>query len=262
MPNHTHKKLPAWHKHIAQTLLNLGAKLRARPVQTESPAQRFVDENANAWLFGVIFDQQVLAENAWEAPYLLKRRLGHFNMRRIAHMPIADLRRAVAGGRNAKALHRYVKKVPVWLKEAATKIATEYRGNAANIWSDCHTAVEVIQRLDEFKGISQKKAHMAAAMIHVWQGLKRFDAINLAVDVHVRRVWRRAGLVKRGQTTELLAAAAELYPRYPGALDYPTWEVGRTWCQASKPNCAGEEIGRPCPLARWCQTANRFRRSL
>jgi hypothetical protein len=74
-------------------------------------------------------------------------------------MPIVDLRRAV---RLAPALHRYVRKLPHWIKSAAQKVVHEYKGDAANIWCDCRTAGEVIERLHDFVGIGQKKAHLAA----------------------------------------------------------------------------------------------------
>jgi hypothetical protein len=62
-------------------------------------ATSFTDSNSNAWLLGVTFDQGVRAEDAWDAPYLLKQRLGHLNMRRIAKTPLSKLRSAIKGGR-------------------------------------------------------------------------------------------------------------------------------------------------------------------
>jgi endonuclease III len=142
--------------------------------------------------------------------------------------------------------------MPKWLKAAAQKVVNEYRGNAENVWCDCHTAAEAIARLDDFKGIGLKKAHMAAASLREWHVFGGFEAINMAVDVHVRRVWKRLGLVKKGEVREIHAVAAAMRPAYPGALDLPTWTIGRDWCNAARPDCEGLAAGKSCPLEKCC----------
>jgi uncharacterized HhH-GPD family protein len=243
---------------IARELLNL-RELAEEPMEMDERVQQFTDENSNAWLFGVIFDQQVEAELAWGAPYKLKQRLGTFSMRSISRMPLSKIQRAMKGKSPEKALHRYVHKMAVWLKDAARKLVEEYGGQAENIWSDCRTAGEVIARLSEFKGISQKKAHMAAATIASWERFDGLDAINVAVDVHVKRVWRRLRLVSTGATAEILRTARRLHPQYPGALDAPTWQIGRRWCHAGRPDCSGTDAGDPCPLAKLCPSRGKSR---
>jgi endonuclease III len=163
-------------------------------------------------------------------------------------MRLEELRKAIKGSRNEKALHRFVNNVSSWIKAAAKKLVDEYRGDAENIWSDCRTAGEIIERLDEFKRVGKKKAHMAAAILRTYEcPFTGFDQINMAVDVHVKRVWRRLGLVKTGDTREIHAKAAELHPEYPGALDAPTWLIGRAWCHAGNPDCHGARNEEPCP---------------
>lgn len=218
-------------------------------------AERFVKTNPNAWLFGVIFDQGIPYERAWAAPYILKQRLGHFNMRRITKTPIAKLQSAVKGPAPGDALHRYVRKIPLWLKKAAIKMVREYGGHAANIWKECRTAGEVIERLKEFPGISQKKAHMAARILHEEEvTFSRWSEINLAVDVHIKRVWIRAGLGTDVSVTSIMRGAAELKPDYPGELDYPMWNIGTAWCHPRRADCGGvgRKDQRSCPLERVC----------
>lgn len=219
-------------------------------------ADRFIRRNPNALLFGVIFDQGIPYERAWAAPYVLKQRLGHFSIRRIARMPIAELRLAIKGRSRGEALHRYVGKLPLWLKKTAAKLMKDYEGDASNIWKNCRTAGEVIERLDEFPGISQKKAHMAARILHEeeYSNLSRWSEINVAVDVHIKRVWKRTGLARDLSVTGITRAASELRPNYPGELDYPTWIIGMEWCYPRHADCRGE---RPddrdrCPLFHVC----------
>jgi endonuclease III len=83
---------------------------------------------------------------------------------------------------------------------------------------------------------------------------KRWDQINVAVDVHVRRVWRRAGLCADDSVAAITSSAARLHPRYPGELDYPLWLIGSGWCRPRRADCAGQHQadGRRCPLASVC----------
>jgi endonuclease III len=123
------------------------------------------------------------------------------------------------------------------------------------------TAGEVIERLEQFPGIGQKKAHMTARLLQDEEEVRfsRWDEINVAVDVHVKRVFRRAGLVRSLILREILAAAVRLHPRYPGQLDYPAWRIGMTWCHARRADCTGRkhERSRPCPLLTVCPKERR-----
>jgi uncharacterized HhH-GPD family protein len=113
-----------------------------------------------AFLAGVLFDQQVPAERAWLAPYLLRERLGHLDPERIAREE-ESVRAAV---QSPPKLHRYVAKMPGWLVLAARRVISEYHGDAAAIWSDQPSADELQRRFGAFAGIGQKKAAMAVEM--------------------------------------------------------------------------------------------------
>jgi hypothetical protein len=63
--------------------------------------------------------------------------------------------------------------------------------DAANIWRNKPTAREVQQRLDAFPGIGQKKA-----------------AMDIAYDIHVRRVFLRTGLAQWDDLDHMLVAIA------------------------------------------------------
>ena len=241
-------------RQVVERLIRFGRSTQAAGSHKSArgPAERFFRTNWNAWFVGLIFNQGIPYEKAQEAPYRLKQRLGHFSMRRIAATPIRELRRAI---RRQPALHRYVGKLPIWIKGATRKLVNEYDGEAVNVWEGCLTAGEVIERLDDFPGIGQKKAHLAARVLHEEAcEFHRWDQINMAVDVHVRRVWKRAGLVRDTSVEGITATASRLWPRYPGELDLPTWLVGTTWCHGRGADCEGErhDGGRRCPLVRVC----------
>ena len=60
------------------------------PLTHQDAANKLLGRNFNAFLLGLILDQQIPSERAFAGPYELKRRLGHLNMRKIAAMPADD----------------------------------------------------------------------------------------------------------------------------------------------------------------------------
>lgn len=145
-------------------------------------------------------------------------------------------------------LHRFPRKMAKWIRNAATQVETLYQGDAARIWSDGLGAHEVIRRFDRFEGIAQKKSTMATNILarDYEYPITGWADIDVSYDVHVRRVFLRSGLASRDSADAIVAAARELYPRYPGNLDLGAWDIGKNWCRPSNPQCG------TCPLASDC----------
>ena len=70
---------------------------------------------------------------------------------------------------------------------------------------------------------------------------------DIAYDVHIRRVFLRAGLAQRDDVDHMVAMARELHPERPGAMDFPAWMIGREWCRPSNPSCDQCPLGAVCP---------------
>ena len=64
--------------------------------------------------------------------------------------------------------------------------------------------------------------------------------------VHAGDLFLRARLADRDDRDVMIEAARHLHPGRPGALDLPTWLVGRGWCHPGVPRCA------TCPLTQVC----------
>jgi len=63
-------------------------------------------------------------------------------------------------------------------------------------------------------------------------------SIDISADVHVLRVFGRLGLSEPDATTEqIVYKARALHPQFPGLIDLPCWEIGRTWCKPTSPIC-------------------------
>jgi uncharacterized HhH-GPD family protein len=235
---------------VAAGLLAHGAALAA---SAGGVAVRFTpDEAANAlihndpfaFLIAVVCDQGIVAERAWAIPHELRGRLGHLDPYRMA----AEPETVVAAFAVSPNLHRFVNQVAGWVVHAAGVVADRYGGDASGIWNDRPSAMELRRRFDALAGVGQKKAAMAVEILerdlHV--PLSDLAGSDVAYDVHVRRVFLRAGLAQRDDVAEMVAVARALHPERPGELDNPAWDIGRRWCHPKNPDCSG------CPLVKVC----------
>ena len=77
---------------------------------------------------------------------------------------------------------------------------------------------------------------------------KDYYSIDISADVHIKRVFHRLGLTsKSASTEEVIYKARALHPEFPGVLDFPCWEIGRSWCRPQKPTCEECYMGEVCP---------------
>jgi uncharacterized HhH-GPD family protein len=208
-------------------------------------ADDLVKTSPEAFLLAVLFTQGIPAERAWAGPFLLRERLGHLDLRRLAREREA-VDEAVC---RPPALHRFKHTMAGWISDAAARLLECYGGNAARVWDDDPTAIELMQRLARFRGIGRKKAAMALELLTRCFGVtvSELEGGTVAYDVQVRRVFLRSGLVDRDTRAEIERAAAEALPTRPGRLDLPTWLIGRQWCHPSHPLCDECRLGSVCP---------------
>lgn len=208
-------------------------------------ADAFVRACPEAFLVGVLFTQGIPAERAWAGPWLLRKRLGHFDLRRLA----AEREEVAAAVAQRPALHRFKVTVAGWISDAAALLLERWGGSAANLWADAPTARELMRRLMEFPGIGRKKAAMAVELLRRCFGasVSGIETGTVAYDSHVRRVFLRAGLVDRDTPEAVEGAAAAACPASPGTLDLPAWLIGRQWCRPTDPACEECPLGHVCP---------------
>ena len=153
--------------------------------------------------------------------------------------------------------------MPAWIKSACNKLKTDYGGKAENIWEDTKNAKTIIDRFDDFDGISQKKSTMAVNFLvdYFKIPLTNWNKIDISVDIMIRRVFKRVGLVpENASDKEIIEKAKTLMPTFPGVLDYATWDIGRYWCLPKNPYCYYKENGVEdnCPLVKECQSVKLF----
>lgn len=212
---------------------------------TDPDADALIKTDANAFLLGVLFTQGVPAERAWAGPHELRRRLGHLDLERLA----ADSEAVADALSSPPALHRFVRTVPGWVSDAAGRLLAVYAGDASRMWPDGAHVTDVSARLLEFRGIGPKKAAMAIELLVRQLGVRLtgMECGTVAYDVHVRRVFTRAGLIVADTPDEVRRAAADICPGEPGSLDLATWLIGRQWCRPAEPRCEACALGEACP---------------
>jgi uncharacterized HhH-GPD family protein len=237
---------------VVEALLAFGDELDAieasrltTVLTNNAPANDFLVADDWAFLCGVICDYQMPADRAWATPFNLSQRIGGWSVELIATHP----ERVAAAFLGPPAIHRFPNQTSSFVIDGARRVLDEYDGDAGAVWNDRPTARELQRRLEAFKGISQKKAAMAVEILFAQLGVDIADmwGSDIAYDVHVRRVMLRSGLAERDTVTHMVERARELHPERPGALDLPMWEIGRTWCHKTDPDCDECVISQACP---------------
>lgn len=81
--------------------------------------------------------------------------------------------------------------------------------------------------------------------------------MDISVDVQVRRVLTRLGLIGAGDSPgQVIYKARALSPNCPGLLDLPAWGIGRKWCRPTGPLCGKCYRGEVCPSGTLADNTN------
>lgn len=216
-----------------------------RPELVELSGDREADELCNdldthphAFVLACLFDLGVQAERAWTLPLTIKQRAGTFAISDLALLDDADWLKIL---REPSPAHRYPAKMSKVAQLAIALIKDRYDGDASCIWTDVPSSGTLVRRFLEFWGAGPKIATMAANILvrDFAVQLTDYRHIDVSADVHVVRVMTRLGLVRQGASTEdVIYAARELNPEFPGIIDLPLWILGRGTCRPTNPRCA------------------------
>ena len=149
-------------------------------------------------------------------------------------------------------LHRFPEDMSQIFFSAVKRIAEVHQGDASAIWSNSPSSATVVYRFLEFDGAGPKIASMAANILarDFKVAFVDYFSIDVSPDVHVGRVFGRLGLTPReAKPEQLIYRARSLYPVFPGLIDFPVWEIGRTWCKPSRPDCESCDMNDVCAEA-------------
>lgn len=240
---------------IARILITKGEALFQAPAEytvfsgnKQADAQlNDLTNHSHVFVLACLMHRQVNAEKAWLVPYLLSQRIGGFEFHQLAALSGNQIKEYMA---KPTPLHRFTDIMSECLYSAIQRIADKYNRIASRIWAGEPSSAEVIYRFLEFRGIGQKIGTMAANILARDFKVKLSDyySINVSVDVHVKRVFTRLGLIPISATDELVIyRARSLSPTFPGLLDLPCWDIGRNWCKPTNPSCSACSMNAVCP---------------
>ena len=242
---------------IVDTLVKRGEELLARPFETiqftanaEADALlNDLDHYPHAYVIACLMDRQIKAERAWLIPYLIQERVGSFA---FAVLRDLSLDRVHSLMREPEPLHWLLNAMAKTLFLAIQRIGDQYSGDASRIWRGTPSSATLVRRFLEFHGAGPKIATMAANILVRDFKIPVSDkySIDISPDRHVRRVFVRLGLARKGASNEELTyVARELHPTYPGIFDLSLWEIGKSWCHSRSSECD------QCYLQQYCPTA-------
>ena len=245
-------------RRIGRVLVARGRKVleASRRVPTFTPnesANAMVADlrgHPHAFVIASLMDRQIKAERAWEIPYRIRERVGSFEFNHLRELSKAELVRLM---RKPTTLHRYPAVMGANLHAAIALIDGKYDGDASRIWSGRPSSAAVVLRFLEFPGAGPKIATMAANLLaRLFKvPLSDYYSVDVSVDVHVRRVLTRLGIVEEGASLErVVYAARAISPEFPGLIDSPTFDLGREICRPSNPRCGECYLRELCPSAR------------
>lgn len=135
----------------------------------DAAADKLLNANGTALLIGMLLDQQVPMEWAFNGPATLRKRLGHLDPKKIATMNVDDF---VAVCCEKPAVHRFPAAMGRRIHELCGIIAAQYKNKGENIWAGVTDARELTTRLRVLPGFGEEKAQIFIALLGKRMGVK------------------------------------------------------------------------------------------
>lgn len=191
----------------------------------------------HAFVLACLMDRQMNSERAWSIPIRVMEEIGDTSIEALASVSLSKYRKMFT----KNSFHRFNDTMSEVFYYAVNQIVDEYDGDASEIWSNKPSSATIVCRFLEFYGVGPKIATMTANILARDFRIPFSDYIclDVSVDVHIRRVLTRMGLVFEDCSNDyIIYKARELSPQYPGIIDSPLWQIGREFCHPTKPNCS------------------------
>jgi uncharacterized HhH-GPD family protein len=150
------------------------------PFTPDEAANRLLATDPLAVLLGMLLDQQVPMEWAFQAPNLLRERLGGtLDAGAIAAMPVEDLE---AIFRDKPALHRYPGSMAKRTHAVAQFLVEHYGGSASALWAGATTGEELLARVRALPGFGEAKARIFVGLLGKRLGVRPPGWETVAAD--------------------------------------------------------------------------------
>lgn len=135
----------------------------------DAEADRILSEHPFALLVGMLLDQQIPMEVAFDGPRKIAERLGSVDPARIA---ASDLEQFIALCATPPAVHRFPRSMGQRVHDLAAAVVADHGGDAAAIWTGGNPdGAEVLRRLRALPGFGDQKARIFLALLGKQRGL-------------------------------------------------------------------------------------------
>ena len=135
----------------------------------DTQSDKLLNSNGTALLIGMLLDQQVPMEWAFNGPATLKKRLGHLDPKKISRMDVEEF---VAVCAEKPAIHRFPASMGRRIHELCGIIAAQYKNKGENIWADLTDATDLTARLRVLPGYGEEKTQIFIALLAKRMGVK------------------------------------------------------------------------------------------
>lgn len=126
------------------------------------PIEPIADETtAFAFVLGVLFNQRMRADDAWQAPYALGVRLGGLTPSHVLAVPEEEFSELFA---SPTAIHPFKTVMAERVYRTAQLVETAYAGDAREVWN-CADAGQFLERFQAIPGVGRHKATVALFVI-------------------------------------------------------------------------------------------------
>lgn len=212
-------------------------------------SEKFLKSHPFAFIVACQLNMGKKSWKAWRAPLLIAFEIGKRNFRpaiiskkRLSTIT-SVIKKTKLGARTLPA-----DRVAQNLKNLSSIICEQYDGKAQNIWERAKNIEDLRNQLKNIPGFGVKLVNMTLKLLlelgmvpNVKKSAENLSKLNVAPDVHVRRVFYRSGLSNTMNSSDVLKQANEIFPEMPMVLD-SAFIIGREYCFKTNPNC------RDCPL--------------
>ena len=135
----------------------------------ETEADRILTDHPFALLTGMLLDQQIPMEVAFDGPRKILERLGSVDPAAIAG---TDPEEFIALCATPPSVHRFPKSMGQRVHDLAAAVVQDYDGDTAAIWSQGEPdGKEVLKRLKALPGFGDQKAKIFLALLGKQRGL-------------------------------------------------------------------------------------------
>ncbi|MDP8960229.1 MAG: Fe-S cluster assembly protein HesB [Actinomycetota bacterium] len=132
-------------------------------VTGDPEADRLLTEDPLALLIGMLLDQQVPMEWAFQGPARLAERLGgELKVAAIASMDLAELDHIF---RERPAIHRFPTAMAKRVHALCRHLEDRYGGQAERVWTEATSGQELLERVRALPGFGDEKARIFVALL-------------------------------------------------------------------------------------------------